>query len=126
MPDRNTSRDGASKTNQGVVLGDVAEVRTVGDVVSLSTIDSQVSDGWSVAANPVQFGDEALEEAVVFSRSRSDPELALKPAAMTEPKTDIEWYERKAATDVRRQVRTLDSLQYALRAAVNWTHQRDA
>jgi hypothetical protein len=45
---------------------------------------------------------------------------------MTEPKTDIEWYERKAATDARRRVRTLDSLQHALRAAINWTHQQDA
>lgn len=97
---------------------------TVGDLTSIPRIRAELPAGWDVRLDLVQFGTEALEEALTFSRTPADPRLQLKPARFDEPERDVEWHERQSRTAGRRHVRTVPTLDEAVRAAVNWTHQQ--
>lgn len=105
-------------------LDDVPDVSTIGDHVSLEDLRGELPGGWTLRFTLVQFGSDSLEEALVFDRSQDEPTLFLKPATLSEPTTAIEWYVDEHPTVGRKHVRTVDTLREALRAAVNWTHQR--
>lgn len=106
-------------------LADVPETETVGDLVDLDSLARDLPPGWGVVADVAPFDDEPLVEVLRFRRGPADPELLLKPVETTSPGGPVACYERRP--DGRRdRIATTDSLEAAVRAATNWTHQRSA
>lgn len=106
-------------------LDAVTKLETITDLVDADALEERLPGGWTVTANMVQFGDEDLEDTLLFRRGADDPQLVVKPADMTEPAGEIEFYERPHATASRELSVTAESLESALRAAINWVHQKD-
>lgn len=105
-------------------LDDVTEVETVGDLVDLDSLGRRLPGGWRVTADVLQFGEGGLCEGLVFRRSADDPSLTLRPARLDAPDGEVVLYERRTPRAERQPTGSADSLEEALRAAVNWTHAR--
>lgn len=105
-------------------LDSVTKLETITDLVDIDDLADRLPGGWTVAPNMVQFKGEDLEETLLVRRGADDPLLVLKPTEMTDPSGEIEFYERRHATSARTLQLTAESLDEALRAAVNWVHQR--
>lgn len=121
--ERSTGRGGAALDQSDDSLDAVTDVPTLRDHVSLQSVQQELPGGWTARHTFVQFGADPLEDAVQFERSRDGPTLLLKPAVLTEPTGAIEWYEERGSSAGREHVRTVDGLDAALRAAINWAHR---
>lgn len=119
QPDRAGGDDRASTE----LLGGIRRSETIADRVDFESLRSELPDDWGVTPDLVQFGSEPIAEALRFRRTRTDPQLVLKPADSTEPGGEIQFYERSEARAPRRRTMTVESLTEALRVAVNRVHQ---
>lgn len=144
MP-RNVTEDGGSQRPDDDGLLSTEERYTIGDVVSIESVNEWLPYGWSVTIEVVEFGTDEMEEVLQFCRSGSyrDTELLLKPSELYEPTADIELYEwRSDVTSMPEpgrgprwegqtspagewtEIGTAESLKKALRAAKNWVRQQ--
>ncbi len=125
MAQQHTSSENAAVTRQLQGLENIEKRDTIGDRISKPALQAELPAGWTPRLEMVNFDDAMLEEVILLKRTASDPHLYLKPATMTEPTHDIEWYERSTPANGHRYIRTIDTLDEALRAAINWAHQHD-
>ena len=107
-------------------LAGIRRTETVADRTDFDRLRAELPDGWRAKPDIVQFGSGPLAETVTFERTATDPKLILKPTDPSDPGGEIEFHERSEARVARRSTRTVDTLQRALRVAVNRVHQFDA
>lgn len=107
-------------------LEGVTEQETVSDVVDVAAFSSRLPPGWGASVEVVQSGADPLAEAIVIERSVEDPQLLLVPAEMSTPSGRVEFYEQWRFDGGRKHLLTTESLSEAVRAAMNWVHQRTA
>lgn len=125
-----TERDGNPFETEGARTSDgdsglatVPETETIGDVVDVRAFSRRLPGGWGVVAEVVPFDGEPLTEVLLLRRSPEDPRLLLKPAELSDPQGSVEFHERRVSGSTELLL-TTDSLREALRAAINWAHQR--
>lgn len=105
-------------------LEEVTEQQTISDVVDVAALQRRLPAGWGASVELVQSESESLLEAIRIERSVEDPQLLFVPAEMSTPSGCIEFYEQWQFDGKRTHLLTAESLSEAVRAAINWTHQR--
>ena len=106
-------------------LDEIRKRTTIRDVVKYREIHDRLDSGWSVYPEIVQFGEESLSDALVFSHYDRSYDVILKPLDTFEPTENVEIYvfDRRSGTR-RRTGRVCSTLTDALeRTVVELTHE---
>lgn len=104
-------------------LRHIRRTETIADRVEFEALRNELSGGWEVKPDIVQFGAAPLAETIAFEQPGAGTRLLLKPVNDADPGGEIQLYERSGPKAARRPTMTIDSLQAALRVTVNRAHQ---